>query len=165
MNAVTVPPAPRGRAGECPSCRVGRDSDSRGIALDSDCGEPKSDRGCRPGSDVTVRQRRRFCPDGGSVMYIVGAGRLLQHSRQRARTLIPSARAISAARWTATGTVVVAMAGDSTSGSRPYVRRPAVTSAKGARRARPFDTASTRAHVRAAREAGRLEIVSLRPGQ
>jgi eukaryotic-like serine/threonine-protein kinase len=110
-----------------------------------------------------------WSPDGRSVMYIVGGRSLVVQALDAAEpvTLIPSARAISAARWTSDGrAAVVAMARDTAERVATYV----VPSRGGRARkvlddARPFDTGlDSAAIVRAAREPGRLEVMDLVSG-
>lgn len=108
-------------------------------------------------------------PDGQSVMYIVGGRSLVVQPLGGAEpvTLVSAARSISTARWTDDGaTAVVAMARDTTERLATYL-----VPARGGRPrkvlddARPFDAGpDSSVIVRAAREAGRLEIVNVASG-
>lgn len=116
-------------------------------------------------------------PDGRSVMYIAGGRSLVVQPLDGGDpvALVPSARAISVARWSGDGrTIVVAMARDSAERPGTFLVRaecPPQAAGCGAARkvlddARPFDAgADSTAIVRAPRETGRLEIVSLASGK
>jgi Tol biopolymer transport system component len=122
-------------------------------------------------------------PDGRSVLYIAGGRSLLLQRLGGGNpvALIPSARSITAARWTGDGrTVVVTMVRDSTErpatflvpvGCPPGSPRSGQAGGCGSARkvlddARPFDTgADSTVIVRAPREAGRIEIASLVSGE
>ncbi|MDQ3949488.1 MAG: serine/threonine-protein kinase [Gemmatimonadota bacterium] len=109
-------------------------------------------------------------PGGRSVLYIAGGRSLVLQSLDRGSplALVPSAASISAARWTGDAkAILVAMTRDST-------ERPATflvpTTGGSARKvlddARPFDSGpDSTVIVRAPREGGRIEIVSLASGE
>jgi eukaryotic-like serine/threonine-protein kinase len=115
-------------------------------------------------------------PDGGSVAYVAG-GRSLALQRLDGGdpiALVPSASRISAARWTGDGrAIVVAMARDSTERLATFLVPavcPQAVECGAARKvladAGPFDAGpDSTTIVRAPREGGRLEIVSLVSGQ
>ena len=173
MATVPVPPTPRRRRWRVPLVAASVViATAAGIALASRAVANRS-----PTTEAAHRQLTFtgtaaapvLSPDGRSVMYIVGGRSLVVQPLGGAEptTLIPSARTISAARWTGDGgAVVVAMARDSAERLATYVL-PAVGGR--ARRvlddARPFDTGvDSTLIVRAAREAGQLEIVNLASG-
>ena len=116
-------------------------------------------------------------PDGRSVLYVAGGRSLLRQPLDGgdATPLLPPASSIAAARWTGDGrAIVVAMTRDSMERPATFLV-PAGCPAKAggcgpARKvlddARPFDTgADSTVIVRAPREPGRLEIVSLASGK
>ncbi len=116
-------------------------------------------------------------PDGRSVMYIAGGRALVVEPLDGgdADSIVRDARSISSARWTGDGrSAVVTMAADSGGPAGTFMVPAQCASASGpcasARRvlddARPFDTGANPAViVRAPRERGRLEIISLASGK